>query len=211
MRDLIDYGVVQRGYLGVQIADITQEIQTERNLPDLKGVYVAGVVEDGSAEKAGLKEGDVIMRIGTKEVNSSAALQEEIGKMRPGDKVAVTIRNSKGAEQTKEVVLRNKEGQTDLITKEEVKKNYSLGATFENLTEKEKRSLNIDYGVKIKTITAGKLKSLGLKEGVIISKINNEPVKTIEQLTSKLNDSNRGILLEIMSSSGRKDYVGFGL
>ena len=211
MRDLIDYGVVQRGYLGVQIADITQEIQTERNLPDLKGVYVAGVVEDGSAEKAGLKEGDVIMRIGTKEVNSSAALQEEIGKMRPGDKVAVTIRNSKGVEQTKEVVLRNKEGQTDLITKEEVKKNYSLGATFENLSEKEKRSLNIDYGVKIKTITAGKLKSLGLKEGVIISKINNEPVKTIEQLTSKLNDSNRGILLEIMSSSGRKDYVGFGL
>ncbi|MDG2153948.1 MAG: trypsin-like peptidase domain-containing protein [Crocinitomicaceae bacterium] len=211
MRDLIDYGVVQRGYLGVQIADITQEIQTERNLPDLKGVYVAGVVEDGSAEKAGLKEGDVIMRIGTKEVNSSAALQEEIGKMRPGDKVAVTIRNSKGVEQTKEVVLRNKEGQTDLITKEEVKKNYSLGATFENLSEKEKRSLNIDYGVKIKTITAGKLKSLGLEEGVIISKINNEPVKTIEQLTSKLNDSNRGILLEIMSSSGRKDYVGFGL
>ncbi len=211
MRDLIDYGIVQRGYLGVQIADITQEIQTERSLPNLKGVYVAGVVEDGSAEKAGLKEGDVILRVGTKEINSSAALQEEIGKMRPGDKVAITIRSSKGAEQTKEVVLRNKEGQTDLITKEEIKKNYALGATFENLTEKEKKSLNIDHGIKIKTITAGKLKSLGLKEGVIISKINNEPVKTIEQLTSKLNDSNRGILLEIMSSSGRKDYVGFGL
>ena len=211
MRDLIDYGVVQRGYLGVQIADITQEIQTERSLPNLKGVYVAGVVEDVSAEKAGLKEGDVILRVGTKEINSSASLQEEIGKMRPGDKVAITIRNSKGTEQTKEVVLRNKEGQTDLITKEEIKKNYALGATFENLTEKEKKSLNIDHGIKIKTITAGKLKSLGLKEGVIISKINNEPVKTIEQLTSKLNDSNRGILLEIMSSSGRKDYVGFGL
>ena len=211
MRDLIDYGIVQRGYLGVQIADITQEIQTERSLPNLKGVYVAGVVEDGSAEKAGLKEGDVILRVGTKEINSSAALQEEIGKMRPGDKVAITIRSSKGAEQTKEVVLRNKEGQTDLITKEEIKKNYALGATFENLTEKEKKSLNIDHGIKIKTITAGKLKSLGLKEGVIISKINNEPVKTLEQLTSKLNDSNRGILLEIMSSSGRKDYVGFGL
>lgn len=211
MRDLIDYGIVQRGYLGVQIADITQEIQTERSLPNLKGVYVAGVVKDGSAEKAGLKEGDIILRVGTKEINSSAALQEEIGKMRPGDKVAITIRNSKGAEQTKEVVLRNKEGQTDLITKEEINKNYALGATFENLTEKEKKSLNIDHGIKIKTITAGKLKSLGLKEGVIISKINNEPVKTIEQLTSKLNDSNRGILLEIMSSSGRKDYVGFGL
>lgn len=211
MKDLIDYGVVQRGYLGVQIADISQEIQTEKNLPNLKGVYVAGIVEGGSAAKAGLKEGDVILSVGTKEVNSSAALQEEIGKMRPGDKVAITIRNKNGNEQTKEIILRNKEGQTDLIEKDEIKKNFALGATFENLSDKEKKSLNIDYGVKIKSITAGKLKSLGLNEGVIITKINNEVVKSIEQLTSKLNDSNRGILLEIMSSSGRKDYVGFGL
>ena len=211
MRDIIDYGIVQRGYLGVQIADITQEIQTERDLPNLKGVYVAGVVENGSAEKAGIKEGDVILSIGAKEVNSSAALQEEIGRMRPGDKVAVTIRNTKGKEETKEIVLRNKEGQTDLIAKEEIKKNYALGATFEELSEKERRSLNINYGVKIKSITAGKLKSLGLTEGVIITKINNEAVKTIEQLTAKLNGSNSGILLEIMSASGRKDYVGFGL
>ena len=151
------------------------------------------------------------MRIGTKEVNSSAELQEEIGRMRPGDKVIVTIRNKNGNEQTKEIVLRNKEGQTDLIAKEEIKNNHALGATFVSLTDKEKKSLGITYGVKIKSITAGKLKSLGLTEGVIITKINNEAVQTIEQLTSKLNDSNRGILLEIMTASGRKDYVGFGL
>ena len=103
MRDIIDYGIVQRGYLGVQIADITQEIQTERNLPNLRGVYVAGVVENGSAEKAGIKEGDVILSIGAKEVNSSAALQEEIGRMRPGDKVAVTIRNTKAKKRLKKL------------------------------------------------------------------------------------------------------------
>jgi len=211
MKDLIDYGIVQRGYLGVQITDITQEIQTKNSLPDLKGVYVAGVVEGGSAEKAGLKEGDVILRIGAKEVNSSAALQEEIGKMRPGDKVIVGLRNKKGDELNKEIVLRNKEGQTKLVSKEEIKNNQSLGATFENLSAKEKRSLNIDYGVKIISLNPGKLMSLGLREGIIITKINNEPVKTVEQLTSKLNDANRGILLEIMTSSGKKDYVGFGL
>ena len=211
MRDLIDYGIVQRGYLGVQIADVSQELQTEMNLPNLKGVYVAEVIENGSAEKSGIKSGDVILKIGTKEVNSSAELQEEIGRMRPGDKVTVTIRNKKGNEQTKEIVLRNKEGQTDLIAKQEAKNNQALGATFETLSEKEKNSLGITYGVKIKSINAGKLKSLGLSEGVIITKINNEAVLTIEQLTSKLNDSNRGILLEIMTASGRKDYVGFGL
>jgi S1-C subfamily serine protease len=211
MRDLIDYGIVQRGYLGVQIADISQEIKTEMNLPNLKGVYVAEVIENGSAEKSGIKSGDVILRIGTKEVNSSAELQEEIGRMRPGDKVTVTIRNKNGDEQAKEIVLRNKEGQTDLIAKEEIKNNQALGATFERLTEKEKKSLGVNYGIKIKSINPGKLKSIGLTEGVIITKINNEAVQTIEQLTSKLNDSNRGILLEIMTASGRKDYVGFGL
>ncbi|MFM7668114.1 MAG: S1C family serine protease, partial [Bacteroidota bacterium] len=55
MRDLIDYGIVQRGYLGVQINDITQEIKTKNNLPNTKGVYVAKVIEDGSADKAGIK------------------------------------------------------------------------------------------------------------------------------------------------------------
>ncbi len=211
MRDLIDYGIVQRGYLGVQISDISQEIKEKNKLPNLKGVFVAKVIEDGSADKAGLKDGDVILKIGNKEVNSVASLQEEIGKRRPGDKVSITIRQKDGDEVIKELVLRNKEGETSLVSKEEIAKNVALGATFTELTAKEKKELNISYGVKIKTLAAGKLKSLGLSEGTIITKINNEPIETVEQLSTKLNGMNRGILLEIMSESGKRDYVGFGL
>jgi Do/DeqQ family serine protease len=211
MRDLIDYGIVQRGYLGVQINDITQEIKTKNNLPSTKGVFVAKVIEDGSADKAGIKDGDVILKIGTKEVNSVASLQEEIGKRRPGDKVSVTVRTKKGEEEIKELILRNKEGETKLISKEEISKNASLGATFVELTEKEKKELNISYGVKIKSIQPGKLKSIGLVEGMVISKVNNEPIESVEQLTTKLNGVNRGILLEIITESGQRDYKGFGL
>ena len=211
MRDLIDYGVVQRGYLGVQINDITQEIKTKNNLPSTKGVFVAKVVEDGSADKAGINDGDVILKIGTKEVNSVASLQEEIGKRRPGDKVSITVRTKKGEEEVKELILRNKEGETKLISKEEISKNAALGATFTELTDKEKKELNITYGVKIKSIQAGKLKSIGLTEGMVISKVNNEPIESVEQLTTKLNGVNRGILLEIVTESGQRDYKGFGL
>jgi Do/DeqQ family serine protease len=211
MRDLIDYGVVQRGYLGVQINDITQEIKTKNNLPSTKGVFVAKVVEDGSADKAGINDGDVILKIGTKEVNSVASLQEEIGKRRPGDKVSITVRTKKGEEEIKELILRNKEGETKLISKEEISKNGALGATFTELTDKEKKELNITYGVKIKSIQAGKLKSIGLTEGMVISKVNNEPIESVEQLTTKLNGVNRGILLEIVTESGQRDYKGFGL
>lgn len=212
MSDLIDFGIVQRGYLGVQISDITQDLKEEKSLKDMKGVYVAGVVEDGGAEKAGVKEGDVILKIGNKEVNNVASLQEEVGKRRPGDKISVTIRNKKGEEEVKEILLRNKDGETSLVSKEEVKKNYALGATFRELTSKEKEELGINNGVKIKSLSAGKLKALGLQEGMTITKINNEGVTSVEQLTNKLNDkSNKGVLLEILTESGKKEWVGFGL
>ena len=211
MRDLIDFGVVQRGFLGIQIADISQEIKEKNNLPSLKGVFVSKVNEDGSADKAGMKDGAVILKVGMKEVNSVASLQEEIGKRRPGDKVALTVRNKKGSEEVLEVVLRNSSGETNLLSKNEITKNSALGATFTNLTDKEKKELNVSYGVKIKTLNTGKLKGLGLEEGMIITKINNEPVESVEQLTTKLSTGNKGILLEVMTKSGKKDYIGFGL
>jgi len=211
MRDLIDFGVVQRGFLGIQIADISQEIKEKNNLPSLKGVFVSKVNEDGSADKAGMKDGAVILKVGMKEVNSVASLQEEIGKRRPGDKVALTVRTKKGTEEVLEVVLRNSSGETSLLSKNEITKNSALGATFINLTDKEKKELNVSYGVKIKTLNTGKLKGLGLEEGMIITKINNEPVESVEQLTSKLSTGNKGILLEVMTKSGKKDYIGFGL
>lgn len=209
--DLIDYGIVQRGYLGIQISDINQEIKTKYELPDTKGVFIQGVTAGGSAEKAGLKEGDVILKIGTKEINSTASLQEEIGKRRPGDKVMVTYRSKNGDQEMKELVLRNSEGETSLVSKAEVNKNLALGAIFEELSSKDKKELNTEYGVKIKSISAGKLQSEGLKQGMVITKINNEPVRSVEQLTTKLNAGNTGVLLEVLTESGQKAYVGFGL
>jgi Do/DeqQ family serine protease len=211
MRDLIDYGIVQRGFLGVQIADISQEVKETNKLPSTRGVFISKVNPDGSADAAGIRDGDVILKIGTKDVNSVAELQEEIGKRRPGDKVALTILQKDGDEVVKSVVLRNKEGETKLVSKEEIAKNYSLGATFTELTSKEKRELNITFGVKIASLNSGKLKAIGLQPGMIITKVNNEAIESVEQLTSKLNGVNKGVLLEVLSESGKKDYYGFGL
>jgi S1-C subfamily serine protease len=211
MSDLIDYGIVQRGYLGVQISDVSQEIKEKNKLPNLKGVFLAKVIEDGSADKAGLKDGDVILKIGSKEVNSVSSLQEEIGKRRPGDKISLTVRKKDGEEVIRELVLRNKEGETALMSKEEINKSQALGANFTEMTDTEKKELNIAYGVKIKSIGAGKLKSIGLMEGDVILKVNNEPIETIEQLSGKLSGVNRGVLLEIMTESGKREYKGLGL
>ena len=210
--DIIDYGIVQRAFLGVQIADINQEIKEKNSLPNLKGVFISKVTEDGSCDKAGIKDGSVILKIGSKEVNSVAALQEEIGKRRPGDKVSVTVREKDGDESIVEIVLRNAEGEAKLVSKTEVQKNMALGATFIDLSSKDKKELNISTGVKIQTLGAGTLKSIGLQEGDVIVKVNNEVIETIEQLTTKLNNQgNRGILLEIITQSGMREFKGFGL
>ena len=98
-----------------------------------------------------------------------------------------------------------------MFQKRKLKRTLHLEQLFSELTNKEKKENGIEKGVKIKSITTGKLKSLGLKEGMIITKINNEAIESVEKLTAKLNGSNRGILLEIITEDGKKDYVGFGL
>ncbi len=211
MTDLIDYGMVQRGFLGVQIQEITQELINEKNLSDAKGLYVAGVNEGSGAEKSKVKIGDIILKIGAKSVNSVAELQEEVGRRRPGDIVTLTIRRD-GDLITKDVLLKNIDGNTELTSKDELERHSALGATFSELTKAEKKELNIKNGVKISSISTGKLRSIGLTKGIIITKINNIDVTSVEQLTEYLKRKDqKGVLLEIMTESGKKDYVGFGL
>ena len=211
MRDIIDFGIVQRAYLGVQISDINQEIKVKNSLPSTRGVFISAVTEDGGADKAGVKKNWVILKVGSREVNSVASLQEEIGKRRPGDKVNLTLRTEDGTEVIKEILLRSVDGETALKSKEEMSKTTALGATFAELTSKEKKELNLSYGVKVKVLEPGKLKSSGITEGDIITKINQTQIESVEQLTRVLNSTKGGILLEIVSESGKKDYVGFGL
>ncbi|MGM0479776.1 MAG: trypsin-like peptidase domain-containing protein [Bacteroidota bacterium] len=209
--DIVDYGMVQRAFLGLQIKEINQSLKDEKALESTQGVYINKINEGSSAEDGGLKEGDVILKIGSKSVNAPSQLQEEVGKRRPGDQVAVTLKRGEQV-LTKKLVLRNKEGNTALKSKEEVERYSALGATFGDLSDDEMRELNVDHGVKITSISAGKLRSLGLTEGMIITKVNNEKVTSVEELTHALNgEHNNGVLLEIMNESGRKDYVGFGL
>lgn len=211
MRDLIDFGIVQRGFLGIQIADINQELKEKHALTSTKGVFISGVTEDGSAEKAGIKKNWIVLKIGNKDVNSVAELQEEIGKRRPGDNVTLTLKNADGEEVIKQVVLRSADGDTSLKSKSEISKTNALGATFRELTSKEKKELNIQYGVKVKSLEPGKLKSAGVQEGDVITVVNQKPCESVEQLTQFLNTVKGGVYLELVSSSGKKDYIGFGI
>ncbi len=191
--DLKQYGTVQRAVLGVQIRDISAELAEEKKLKTLDGAYVAGVVEMSAAAVAGIKEGDIIQQVNNVQVKSSSELQEQIGRYRPGDKVTLKVlRNN--VEQTLSVTLKNRQGTTDVISN--VLDLNELGAEFVEVPEKVKKSLGLSYGLQIKSIKKGKLQDAGISNSFVILKINNQPIRSEEELekiyTAAKNSAERG-------------------
>lgn len=206
--DLVEFGNVQRGFIGVSIRDIDNRLKDEKGIKETQGVYVEGLTEGGAAASAGLKVGDIIIKVGNTEVNSSPQLQEQIGRFRPGDKVNITIKRE-NVEKVMTVVLRNKDGDTQLV-KTEPSLNI-LGANFENASKDEKTKLGLSGGVKISKLMAGKLRSAGIKEGFIITSIDKKPIRTISDLETAIKAKQGGILIEGVYPNGAKAYYGFGV
>jgi len=207
VNDLIEFGNVQRGFIGVSIRDIDSRLAEEKGIRNFKGVYVAGTTEGGAAESAGIKEGDIITRVGGVEVNSSPELQEQVSRFRPGDKVDVIIARG-NSEKTLAVVLRNKDGDTKMVKNEMVS---LLGAEFETVSLDESSKLGIKNGVKITKMNAGKLRSAGIREGFIIQSIDNKTIKSTQDIVSALSNKRGGVLIEGIYPNGSRAYYGFGL
>ncbi len=184
--DLKQYGEVQRGLMGVNITDVTDEIAKEENLKEIKGVYLTGVIEDGAARAAGLAEKDVIIAINGQPVLTTADLQEKVNRYRPGDKVEVTYMR-KGRQDNKTVVLRNFEGGTGVVAPGA--QSASLyGATFAPVTSGDKQQYRVTNGVKITSISEGRFRDLGLSKGTVIVDVNGQKVNSAADIRRATNE-----------------------
>lgn len=210
VNDLKEYGTVQRAFIGASIKNIDEQVVEELDLNDLSGVYVNSVTKNGSALKAGIKSGDIIKKIGSKKVTDVPELQEQISQFRPGDKVNLTIyRENKELEIP--IVLKNLNGEEDLISYEENKTHRLLGARLDDLDAKQKKELNIENGIKVEEVFAGKMRSVGIREGFIITKINHTPVKSVKTFTDLLSTTKGGVLIEGFYENGKREFYGFGV
>ncbi len=213
--DLAEFGTVQRAFIGVSIRDIDSKLAEEKSLKNLKGIYVNGLTENGSAEAAGITLGDVITKIEGFDVNNAASLQEQVSKYRPGDKINVTlIRTDK--EITLPVILKNKDGNIRVIKKEKVEVKESkviaaLGAGFEIVSKAEMKKLNIQNGVKVASLQNGALYAAGIKEGFIITSVDKKKISTVEELDAAVKSKQGGILIEGIYPNGMHAYYGFGM
>ena len=208
VNDLIEFGAVQRAILGVMIADVTAELAKEKNIELIEGVYINSVRPDGAAREAGLREGDVIISINKVRVNSSSELQEQISRYRPGEEVRVVIRRDGDVKQF-DVVLRNLEGSTEIVKRNDVIE--VLGATFEPVSEREKRALGIRNGVRVKTLKPGKLMKVGIQEGFVLTSVNKRPVNSVKDISDILKDTEGGVIIEGLDNNGSRSYYAFGM
>lgn len=184
--DLKEYGVVQRAVLGIVYTMVTdsfiEQFGKEYKLSEIGGAYVSGVDPSGAAHDAGIKEGDVITEIEGVKIESNTNISEIIGRYRPNDKINVSVKRDGKVKQF-DVVLRNKAGKAELLTKDYVDVVQTLGGKFSDVSDQTKKSLKIDGGVLVTDIkNGGLLQKARVKERFIITAINDVKIKSVADL-----------------------------
>lgn len=174
--DLKEFGEVQRAIIGVNIRDVNSEDAEKHKLDNIRGVMITGIVANGSAEEAGLKANDIITGFDGVQVNTTAELQEQVGKRRPGDNATVTYLRS-GKEATVKVIMKNVAGNTNVVTAQ-TGTDVVFGARLANLSSSDRNSFDIDYGVRVVELNEGKFRDLGIKKDYIILNVNGKKVNS---------------------------------
>jgi serine protease Do len=208
--DLLKHGQVQRALLGVTILDINATLAKEKGFKEYSGVYVAGVNAGSAAEKAGIKEGDIITQINGNTVNSASELQENVAQFRPGDKIRVNYLR-KGESHEVHAILKNKMGDTGIVKRDDVAVKNILGTEIRTLSKDEAKKMEIAGGAKVTKVGEGKLKEAGIKEGFIITSVDKNQVKDADEVEQILqSNKSGGLLIEGIYPNGQKAYYAIG-
>ena len=218
VNDLKTYGTVQRALIGIQGSDLSSYSdglkQQGKEVPDfgtINGIYVAEVAEDGAGAAAGLKKGDVITAIDGKQLSKMAELQEYLANKRPGDKVTITYLREKN-KKSATVTLKNAQGNTNVVKTADLD---VLGGNFREITKEQKEQLGVNYGLEVIKVNNGALKNAGVPKGFIIQKVNDQPMKTLDELQDAVKSASTSkepvLFIQGIFSTGKKAYYAVPL
>lgn len=204
--DLMDYGSVKRAMLGITMQNLDKEKVAELKLSSSNGVYINEVASGSAADAAGIKKGDVLVRIDSMMVKDGASVQEKVNSYHPGDKADVTvIRN--GKEHTFTVTFKASSAETGTVDEEGAVAFY--GSKIKAAPKETLRNLGISKGVEVVSVGPGKLADAGVTEGYVILYVNDTAVSTPQDILNIIKKSNRAVYIEGISKSGRQSYFGF--
>jgi S1-C subfamily serine protease len=205
--DLIEFGNVQRAFMGVNIRDVDQALAQAQNLSRLKGVYVDGVMNGSSAEAGGLEPGDLIIAVDSFNIESTAALQERLGLHRPGDAISLGILRGSRLMRLS-IVLKNKLGTTELLTTEH-EIDSKFGGQLRKGTLERLRGLGISHGVEVKNVAGGLLSHMGLQAGFVITEMNGTAISQPQDMDALLDQSPNRFYIGGFYRKGEKRFYSY--
>ena len=216
--DFKKYGSYQRAMIGIQGGSVKDYIDAmkdqDKDVKDygtMEGVRIDKVVEDGAADEANLQAEDVITEIDGKKVRTMGDLQAIIAQKRPGDKVSVTYLRNK-SKKTATLTLKNEKGNTKVVKDADID---VLGGQFRAITDSQKEQLSIGYGLQVLKVSGGRLKSAGVPQGFIIQHVNDQSVKSINDLQDVVKEASKSkepvLYIQGIYPTGKKGYFAVPL
>ena len=210
--DLKQYGSVQRAFMGIKgtdvrlFLDIEKEKGKEHDLGTNEGIYVDSVEDGGAGAAIGMKGGDVITAIDGKKLTKMAELQEVLASKRPGDKISITyMRNKKKT--TASATLKNAQGNTKVVKTADLD---ILGGNFKEITAEQKSQLSISSGLEVIKVNNGALKDAGIARGFIIQKVNDQNIKSTDDLQKVVKEASTSkdpvLYIQGIYPTGKKAY-----
>jgi len=212
-KQIINHGKVERGWMGVNVQDLTPELAKSVHAETINGALIVDVVKGGPAEKAGLRKNDVVIAYRGKEILDSGALRNDVATTPIGQEVKVIILRN-GKKQELSVKIGNLEDATKIFASSVRER---LGAEVRSLTPKEaeKYGLEANKGVIITSINPnGPLEEVGFEVGDIILEVNGQTIGSLEsfvQLVASLKPNQQITLLALDHRTGNMGYVRVNL
>ena len=206
--DLMDFGSVKRAILGISMKPIDDKIAEDLKLSSRNGVYISDVSKSSSADKAGMKAGDVLIAIDSVKITTPASVQETVSRFSPGDEAVMTVLRD-GKELKLDVVFMGTTQENGTLSDDGSVAFY--GSSIKAADEETLARYGLKNGVEIVELGPGKLMESGAVEGFIIQYVNDHPVKTPQDVIDIVKKSKRAVFIEGVTPSGRTGYFGFGV
>jgi Do/DeqQ family serine protease len=210
INDIKEFGYVQRGFVEADVIDIDDALLKKINDNDanVNGVYARYVVEGGNGDRAGLKKGDIIIKVNDVDVYTKSNYDEQLAYHRPGDKVKLTVKRGKEIKEVT-VTLTNLQGNTSLSSEHNAVHSKTLGADFEPLSKLEKEKYHVTNGIRVTNITSGPIRSYNLQDGFIITGFNGKEYSDPNDLINAMENAGNQISIQGIDQNGNRQNFSF--
>jgi len=206
IEDILKFGSVQRGYLGISMAPEQLDEAKKKELginDDINGVWIMDVDPSGAAAEAGLKKSDAIIKINGNAISTTSQLAEQIARQKPGDKLEITFLRE-GSEHTAEVTLKNELG---AFASQKNATIESLGADFATVNEEDAAKMGIGGGVQVTNIQDGIISNqTNMRPGFVVTKIGDQKIQSVDELKEALSNQSANFEIQGIYPDGPEVY-----